>query len=411
MAQQLQLYALPVGTLIKKRYRITAVLGAGGFGITYKVRDEHNGKAFAMKEYAPRALCVRSSDRIMILPKEPSKKDAYEHGRARFLEEAECLRKLDSIGGIVPVIDCFNQNDTSYFVMAYLRGVTLNGYLKEHDGRLGIADALNIVGNVAYALSMVHAQKGIFHRDISPDNIFLTDDHKVRVIDFGNARSLAETEDSERSIVLKPGFAPPEQYTKNGRQGSYTDVYALAGTLYYTVTGMMIPSAPDRMNGESYISLDEIFPELSKSVSDAVDHALVMDPAWRTRTMQQFMKELGLDSTLFEDKVKEVPYMELISGNHNVGRRWRFKPDTLITVGRGRSCDIEFNDNLYISKKHCEVYFDSELQLFYIEDYSTNGTFIGDHKIAKGELVKMKPGAEFSIGDKNTVLKVGVMHV
>lgn len=409
-AQLQNRFTLPVATMLKNRYQITEVIGIGGFGITYKVRDTYTNKIFAMKEYAPSSLSVRDVDGIRLKPIAEEKVSALEHGRERFLEEADMLRQLDSIAGIVPVMDCFNENHTSYFVMQYLEGVTLKEHLKAHDGRLGIGETLSIIGGVAYALNRVHEQKGVCHRDLSPDNIFITKNNEVRVIDFGNAKNMLNDEGATCSVVLKPGFAPPEQYSSKGQQGGYTDVYALAGTMYYCLTGMMIPTAPERLNGESYIPLREIFPELTQSFSKAVDHALQLNYRERTQNMGQFMAELGLDTTLYEDKVLISPYLEMVQGEI-IGRRWNILKDTCITVGRSKTSDIVFPNNLYISKKHCEVYYDSEEELFYIEDYSTNGTYVEGVRITKGSLHRMTPGQRFAIGDKNTVMKVGVMHV
>jgi serine/threonine protein kinase len=274
---------------------------------------------------------------------------------------------------------------------------------------LGIGETLAIIGNVAFALHKVHEQKGICHRDISPDNIFITRKNEVRVIDFGNAKSTADGQVTH-SIVLKPGFAPPEQYSSKGRQGSYTDVYALAGTMYYCLTGMMIPAAPERLGGENYIPLRVIFPELTVSFSRAVDHALQLDYTERTQDMAAFMEELGLDPTLYEDKVTISPYLEVVAGDA-VGRRFNIQKDTVITLGRSKQSDIPFSGNLYISKKHCEVYYDSEKDLFYLEDASTNGTFVDGKRIPEGALYKLKPEQTFTLGDKKTVMKVGVMHV
>ncbi|MDD5949732.1 MAG: FHA domain-containing serine/threonine-protein kinase [Lachnospiraceae bacterium] len=403
-------FTLPVTTILKKRYQITKVIGIGGFGITYKVRDTYTDKVYAMKEYAPSSLCTRAADGLQLKPLSQDKVTALEHGRVRFLEEADMLRQLDSIAGIVPVMDCFNENHTSYFVMQFVEGVSLKEHLQAHDGRLGIGETLSIIGGVAYALNRVHEKKGICHRDLSPDNIFVTKNNEVRVIDFGNAKNMLSQDGQTSSIALKPGFAPPEQYSSKGNQGSYTDVYALAGTMYYCLTGMMIPAAPERMNGEEYIPLREIFPELTQSFSNAVDHALKLDYKERTQNMGQFMAELKLDTTLYEDKVMISPYVEMVKGV-NVGRRWNILKDTCITVGRSKKSDIAFPNDLYISKRHCEVYYDSEKDLFYIEDYSTNGTYVEGSRIAQGALHKMMPGQTFAIGDKNTVMKVGVMHV
>lgn len=403
-------FTLPLGTLVKKRYEVIEVLGIGGFGITYKVKDSYTEKFYAMKEYAPSSLCIRGEDKMHLVPMSDDKVNAMERGRVKFLEEAEMLRQLDSIAGIVPVMDCFNQNHTSYFVMQYLQGKTLKQHLRDHDGRLGTGETLNIIGGVAYALNRAYEQKGVCHRDLSPDNIFITDNNDVRVIDFGNAETIMGDEEKSFSIVLKPGFAPPEQYSSKGQQGSYTDVYSLAGTMYYCLTGMMLPAAPERLNGEEYIPLKEIFPDLTQSFSNAVDHALQMDYRKRTKTMGQFMQELGLDATLYDDKVTVSPYVEMVKGA-NVGRRWNILKDTCITLGRAKTNDITFPKDLYVSKRHCEIYYDSEQDCFYIEDYSTNGTYIDEKRIVQGQLHKMDKGELFAIGDKKTVMKVGVMHV
>ena len=267
-----------------------------------------------------------------------------------------------------------------------------------------------IIGNVAYALNKVHELKGIFHRDVSPDNIFITTNNEVRVIDFGNAKNNLSVRNETASIALKPGFAPPEQYSQRGVQGSFTDVYSLAGTMYYCMTGMMIPTAPERLNGESYIPLRVIFPELTPELSRAVDHALMLDYRERTQDMKQFMVELGLDTTLYDDKVVISPYVESIKGEH-AGRRFNILKDTIITVGRSKQSDIAIPKNLYVSKHHCEIYYDSEKDRFYVEDYSTNGTYVNGVRLAQGTLHELLPGQSFSIGDRNTVMKVGVMHV
>jgi|UPI0006778500 serine/threonine protein kinase len=402
-------FTLPVGTKIKRRYQILSAIGLGGFGITYKVSDTYTDKIYAMKEYAPKALCVRGRDGFL-RPVRIEKIESLEHGRVKFLEEADLLRQMDSIAGIVPVIDCFNENNTSYYVMQYLEGVTLYDYVKQHDGRLSIGDALQVVGAVGYALNRVHAIKGILHRDVSPDNIFITKDNDVRIIDFGNAKHTVGGEDETGSIALKPGFAPPEQYSSKGQQGSYTDVYSLAGTMYYCLTGMMIPAAPERLSGEQYIPIRQMFPEIKVSVEKAIEHALMLDHEQRTQNMEAFMNELGLDTTLYEDKVKISPYVEISKGEA-VGRRYNIMKDTIITIGRSKTNDITFPKNLYISKRHCELSYDSEQDKFFIEDYSTNGTFIDGKKIEQGKLHEMQPGQTFVVGDKNTVLRVGVMHV
>ena len=129
-------FTLPIHQTIKNRYKIMDVIGIGGFGITYKVLDVYTDKVYAMKEYAPNSLCRRAEDGYRIEPKSADSVTSLEHGRKKFLEEADVLRRLDSIPGIVPVMDCFNQNNTSYFIMQYLEGKTLKEHLNEKNGRL-----------------------------------------------------------------------------------------------------------------------------------------------------------------------------------------------------------------------------------------------------------------------------------
>ncbi len=404
-------YTLPTGSIVKRRYQTINVIGLGGFGITYKVRDTYTDKIYAMKEYAPKALCVRGRDGFL-RPLVIDKIESLEHGRVKFLEEADLLRQMDAIAGIVPVMDCFNENNTSYYVMQYLEGQTLFDYVREKDGRLGIGDTLQVIGAVAYALNKVHAIKGILHRDVSPDNIFITKNNDVRILDFGNAKQSVggDNDSAGTSVALKPGFAPPEQYSSKGKQGTYTDVYSLAGTMYYCLTGMMIPAAPERLNGEQVIPIREVFPEITSKVEKALMHALVLDTSERTQNMEAFMSELGLDPTLYEDKVTISPYVEIEKGDA-AGRRYNIMKDTIITIGRAKTNDIPFVKNLYISKRHCEVIYDSEKDKFYIEDYSTNGTYINGERIEQGKLHEVDPGQIFNIGDKETILKLGVMHV
>lgn len=403
-------FALPDSTLLKNRYKTLRFLGMGGFGITYQILDTYTNMVYAMKEYAPSSICVRASDGYTLLPCTPEKESNLEHGRKRFLEEADLLRQLDSINGIVSVMDCFNQNNTSYFIMDYVEGISLNEYIKKNDGHLSLVNTLSIIGAIAYALHKVHDIAGIFHRDISPDNIFITSNNEVKVIDFGNAKHLASGLDQTYTIALKPGFSPPEQYSRKSMQGTYTDVYSLAGTMYYCLTGMMIPTAPERLNGNTYVPLKEIFPTVATSISNALDHALELDYHKRTADMTIFMKELGLDYTLYEDTDSKEPFLEIASGPYK-GLRYKLLKNTCITIGRSKHNDITLDYSLYISKKHCELYFDRITETFYVEDYSTNGTYINDTRIAKNKLVKLLPEQTFSVGDKNTIMKVGIMNV
>ena len=198
------------------------------------------------------------------------------------------------IPGIVRVYDYFETNGTAYYSMELLKGSTLRQIMRAKDGKLPFESVLGWIVLTANALDTLHKEAGVFHRDISPENIILMPDGSIKIIDFGCAKLMDIKEKQNYSVVLKPGFAPPEQYASNMSQGSFTDVYALAGTFYFLATGVMIPAAPDRLMGAAYKPLASMVPECTRQISDAVDHALKIDARFRTQTMHEFMQELGI---------------------------------------------------------------------------------------------------------------------
>ena len=273
------------------KYRVEAILGAGGFGITYRCTDA-SGRVCAVKEYMPEAIASRDAGSGEIVP-EPDRQAAFLHGKKRFLEEAQLLMGMNEIPGVVHVEEAFEENNTAYYVMEYLEGRTLKQVMRALGGRLPYAAAVEAVVRAGTALDEIHSRAGIFHRDISPENIMIMPDGSVKIIDFGSAKAMAVSENQQFSVVLKPGFAPPEQYASNLSQGSFTDVYALAGTFYYAVSGKMIPVAPDRVMGTEYESLEKLVPECGRRASEAVDHALLLDARFRTQTMREFVEGIA----------------------------------------------------------------------------------------------------------------------
>ena len=172
-------------------------------------------------------------------------KDNYEKGKERFLKEARTMAKFSKDKGIVKALDFFEINNTAYIVMEYLEGVTLKQYLRENK-RIDAEDLVELLVPLIESLDEIHSQ-GLIHRDISPDNIMVLPDGRIKLMDFGAARDYTEFGEKSLSIVLKPGYAPPEQYQTHGVQGPWTDIYALCATMYKCITGENPPDAIDRL--------------------------------------------------------------------------------------------------------------------------------------------------------------------
>ena len=238
---------LELGTMLKSRYKIGTVIGDGGFGITYRAVDMSTGKGVAVKEFYPREVVARSSmDHTTVKLVNRDNTAQFQKGLNSFLEEANGLARFNNTDKIVNVYDFFEQNGTAYIVMEYLRGKPLSRYAKDHGGKISVSAAINVIMKMCEALSYVHGA-GMVHRDISPDNIFVEKTGKIKLIDFGAARESYGNEEKTLSIVLKPNYAPPEQFRKKSRQGPWTDVYALGATVYKLLTGRTPDQAIDRI--------------------------------------------------------------------------------------------------------------------------------------------------------------------
>ena len=238
---------LPMGTTLNDKILIGRVMGKGGFGVTYLGYDLRMEKIIAVKEYFPNGMAYRSGTDVLVA--DPKAQETFDKGTGKFYTEAEMVAQFNGNPNIVGVYDYFRANNTVYLIMEYLNGVTLKGYVKKH-GKLTDSQALFVMDKVAAALSITHSA-GVLHRDISPDNIMLCSDGKVKLIDFGAARQIVAESSSNLTVVMKPGYTPIEQYTKKGRQGAWTDIYALGASIYYALTGKIIDDPYERMEKDT----------------------------------------------------------------------------------------------------------------------------------------------------------------
>jgi len=234
-------------TVLNGKYLTGDVLGEGGFGITYIGFDLNLEIRIAVKEFYPNGFCSREAAATnQVMPYSGASAENFDKWRKRFIQEAKSLAKCAHLPGIVGVKDFFLENNTAYIVMEYLEGVTLKDYVKLQGGRLPFDRLMISLEPVMVSLAQVHST-GLIHRDISPDNIMLTEDGSMKLLDFGAARDFTNENEKSLSVMLKPGYAPEEQYRTKGKQGPWSDVYAFAATIYKCITGVTPPESMERM--------------------------------------------------------------------------------------------------------------------------------------------------------------------
>ncbi len=278
-------------SMLRDQYLIGRALGHGGFGITYLAWDIGLETRLAIKEYMPNGVAGRASGETKVSAYSDQTRQEFEWGLDRFLDEARTLKKFSDHPGIVSVDTIFRENGTAYLVMEYLDGWTLEEFLRKRGGKIGFETALRILAPVLDALTAVHAE-GILHRDISPDNIYLTRAGKVKLIDFGAARNALSQKSRNLSIILKEGYAPEEQYRASGIQGPWTDVYAVAATLYHALTGQVPQPSLDRMAEDRLAPPTRLGAEIAPNVEAAILRALAIRAQDRFQSAEDFKSAL-----------------------------------------------------------------------------------------------------------------------
>lgn len=289
--------ALPLGTQLGD-YRLDAVIGHGGFGITYRAFDGQLAKIVAIKEYLPIEFAVRRGSEVV--PRGARFADDFAWGRDRFLDEARALARFRH-PHIVPVLRYFEANGTAYTVMEFEDGRSVGELLRKPAARLPADDVRRLAEGLLSGLGAVHAQ-GFLHRDIKPSNVIIRRDGVPILIDFGAARLAIGGRTQTLTSILTPQYAPIEQYAVDGKQGPWSDIYSAAAVLHHAVAGEPPPEAASRVHGDPY-------RPLAKTQADrfdlpflaAIDKALAFAPAERPQTVQEWRTLFGVSLPFAHD--------------------------------------------------------------------------------------------------------------
>ena len=414
--------ALPPFTQLSDRYLTGRVLGKGGFGITYVAKDISANRICAIKEYMPTEYSAREGGTRNVIPFSQSKAQlVFNHGREKFMEEAKTLVRLRDNPGVVDILNYFRQNNTAYLVMEYLDGQNLREMAKNNGGKIDPDTAKLIFVSVASCLMEVH-RLNILHRDLSPENIIVTKSGQIKLIDFGAARNYVSLQNKGMSILLKVGFAPPEQYNTKGCQGPWTDVYALCATFYTLVSGQPLVDAMFRYRGAKLPSLISLGCPVTKKTSDVIERGLELDYKRRYRNFKELLDDIdielppksidtsqdtGEDCTPPPAPIKSSPYVAAIVGK-SICKKMPIAQNSVLRVGRSvQSCQYVISGDTSISRTHCELRFDGKN--IYLKDVSANGTFFANGiKLVRNREYIVPPGTRIFLATRKHMLVLDI---
>ena len=294
-------YHLWQGTKLNNRYIIGNTVGFGGFGITYRAWDTYLNVMVAIKEYYNSSVVHRLPGQSKVEPYTEAKRAQFKQELNRFLEEAQYTSKFRDNKNFVYVYNYFEENGTAYMVMEFLSGDTLEDYMGKQGGSIPFEKAVVIFSELADALGKLH-EKGIIHRDISPDNIFICEDGTVKLMDLGAARFPNGSENSSKSVIIKPGLAPPEQYVQSAKQGKWTDIYALTATFYWAITGVKPVESTNRTEKSGMELPSRLKPDVPKYADKLITRGMALQPELRFPSAESFKNALQNKGKLLDSK-------------------------------------------------------------------------------------------------------------
>jgi serine/threonine protein kinase len=298
-----QPHYLTPGTILGNHFIVGTAIGFGGFGITYKCFDTTLGVTVAVKEFYPVGLVNRSPGESKVGLLSGDKKEQYAEQLKRFLMEAQSVAQFGKAKDIVNVYDFFEENNTAYIIMEYIDGVLLKDYL-EKQGAMNPEAAMSVIMPIIEAVKKIHS-KGIIHRDISPDNIFIASEDTIKIFDFGAAQLNDSKEGQSGEKVIKVGYSAPEQYRDRSRQGFFTDIYSVGAILYQMLTGIKPVESTEREFKDELKSPLELGVDINSNIDRAVMEAMAVRSELRFQGIQQF------EDALLNKRIAEYPQEKL----------------------------------------------------------------------------------------------------
>lgn len=379
--------ALPLRYLLHQRYMIGDVLGKGGFGITYIAWDTKLNLRVAVKELFPSGIVHRMPDGRSIGITHGQEAN-FSNIRSGFRRETSTLIHMQNHSGIVRLYHAFEENNTAYFVMEYLDGQDLSHLTRQHQ-TLTWEQLSPIVFTMLEALDQLH-KAGLIHRDVTPDNIYLTNSGKYYLIDLGSARKYENA--THFTAYVKYNFAPIEQYQTKGEQGPWTDIYSLCATIYWCLSGKLVPLAPQRQIGDTMVPIKQLCPGLPDNVCAAVEYGLRVRPQERIQSAAQlrsllFPAAAQRPATVSHTSPAPVTSQAVgilgVSGVYK-GKTLPLSPGQCLRFGRLPELEVSFPaQTVGVSRKQCSIFLRQDGHFLIRDEGSSWGTFLlyGDQTV------------------------------
>lgn len=362
--------ALPPQSILYGRYYLGYPLGIGGFGITYAALDLSENVRVAIKELFPGNTVYRQKNTGMVLP-QMGQEENFASFRLAFQREAQVLMQLQGQPGVVKLFHAFGENNTAYYVMEFLEGEDLRSYLQKH-GPMHWQEYAPKLQILLDGLERLHNMQMI-HRDISPDNVFMTRDGGCCLIDFGSARAYQAVD--HFTTHLKKCFAPLEQFFSQSKQGPWTDIYSLCVTSYYTLTGVLPPTAPSRKQQDTMVPIRQLCPYIPQNVADAIADGMEIEATNRIQSVPELRDRLFPEGRIALSENAPQRQLRCVSGIYR-GETWQLRPGDIVRFGRLADCWVIYPDGTQgVSRSQCTLYLDDNGKAYLRDDHSSYGTY------------------------------------